>query len=111
MLQRLQSALAGRYNVVREVARGGMGTIFEAQDQKHHRPVAIKVLNPDLAAAIGAERFKTEIQTAAGLTHPHIVPLHDSGNAGGPGEVQPRVRSWTARRAASRERSVPKREL
>ncbi len=108
MLQRLQSALAGRYNVVREVARGGMGTIFEAQDQKHHRPVAIKVLNPDLAAAIGAERFKTEIQTAAGLTHPHIVPLHDSGEADGLlYYVMPLIAGETLRERLRRERQLP----
>ena len=108
MLQRLQPALAGRYDVVREIARGGMGTIFEARDLKHRRAVAIKVLNPDLAAAIGAERFQTEIQTAAGLTHPYIVPLHDSGEAGGfLYYVMPLVAGESLRERLRRERQLP----
>ncbi len=108
MLERLQSALAGRYEIVREVARGGMGTIFEARDLKHRRAVAIKVLNPDLAAAIGAERFRTEIETAAGLTHPHIVPLHDSGEAGGLlYYVMPLIAGETLRERLRRERQLP----
>ena len=83
ILTRLQSALAGRYDVKRELARGGMGQVFEARDVKHGRPVAIKVLDPDLAAAIGPARFRSEIETAARLSHPHIVPLFDSGEADG----------------------------
>src|SRR2546422_11266166 len=60
-----------------------MATVYLAQDLKHHRKVAIKVLRPELAAALGPERFLREIDTAARLTHPHILPLHDSGQAGG----------------------------
>src|SRR5229473_8382443 len=79
----LQVALAGRYTIERELGRGGMATVYLAQDLKHRRPVAIKGLKPELAAALGAERFLREIEIAAGPTHPHILPLHDSGEANG----------------------------
>src|SRR5437899_3049057 len=82
-LARLQAALAGRYTIERELGRGGMATVYLAQDRKHHRQVAVKVLKPDLAAALGPERFLREIDTAARLNHPHILPLHDSGEAEG----------------------------
>ncbi len=78
---RLQSALAGRYEVQREVGRGGMATVFLARDLKHNREVALKVLHPELAASLGSERFLREIQIAARLQHPHILPLYDSGQA------------------------------
>src|SRR3989442_8137382 len=80
---RLQAALADRYTIERELGRGGMATVYLAEDRKHHRLVAIKVLKPELAAALGPERFLREIDTAARLNHPHILPLHDSGQAGG----------------------------
>jgi serine/threonine-protein kinase len=76
---RLGAALAGRYVVERELGRGGMATVYLADDLKHHRKVAIKVLRPELGALLGADRFAREIQIAATLTHPHILPLHDSG--------------------------------
>jgi eukaryotic-like serine/threonine-protein kinase len=79
----LQEALADRYAVQRELGRGGMATVYLAEDLKHHRPVAIKVLNPELAATLGPERFVREIQFASQLSHPHILPLYDSGAAGG----------------------------
>ena len=79
--ERLQSSLAGRYTIEREVGRGGMATVYRAQDLRHHRPVALKVLHPELAVSLGAERFLREIQIAARLQHPHIVPLYDSGQA------------------------------
>jgi serine/threonine protein kinase/tetratricopeptide (TPR) repeat protein len=79
---RLQSALADRYGIEREVGRGGMATVFLAHDPKHDRQVALKVLHPELAASLGPERFLREIKVAARLNHPHIVPLHDSGQAG-----------------------------
>ena len=79
---RLQPALADRYAIEREVGRGGMATVFLAQDLKHDRRVALKVLHPELAASLGPERFLREIKVAARLNHPHIVPLHDSGQAG-----------------------------
>src|SRR2546422_7819021 len=83
LLARLQAALGDRYTIERELGRGGMATVYLAQDRKHHRQVAIKVLRPELAAALGPERFLREIDTAARLNHPHILPLHDSGQAGG----------------------------
>ncbi len=79
----LVSALAERYELDRTVGRGGMATVYGARDVKHQRTVAVKVLRPDLAAALGTERFLNEIQIAARLHHPHIVPLFDSGEAGG----------------------------
>jgi len=82
-LAKLKAALSERYDVQRELARGGMGHVFEARDVKHGRPVAIKILDPELAASIGAARFRSEIETVARLSHPHIVPLFDSGEAAG----------------------------
>jgi serine/threonine protein kinase len=81
ILDRLRAQLGDRYAIERELGQGGMATVYLATDVRHHRPVAIKVLQPGVVA--GAERFLREIQLAAGLTHPHIVPLHDSGDAGG----------------------------
>lgn len=83
MLERLTAALADRYRIVREVGAGGMATVFLAEDLKHGREVALKVLRPELAATMGPERFFREIQVAARLQHPHILPLHDSGEADG----------------------------
>ena len=83
ILGRLQVALQGRYAVERELGRGGMATVFLAQDVRHERPVALKVLHPELAASMGAERFDREIKLAAKLHHPHILSLYDSGNADG----------------------------
>jgi formylglycine-generating enzyme required for sulfatase activity/dienelactone hydrolase len=82
-LGRLTAALADRYSIERELGAGGMATVYLAEDLKHHRQVAIKVLKPELAAAVGPERFLREIEIAARLTHPHILPLHDSGEADG----------------------------
>src|SRR6059036_3640598 len=79
----LRAAFADRYAIERELGRGGMATVYLAQDLKHGRSVAIKVLAPELAAALGRERFLREIETAARLSHPHILPLHDSGEAEG----------------------------
>lgn len=81
-LDRLTQALADRYRLERELGSGGMATVHLAQDLKHCRQVAIKVLRPELAAALGTERFVREIEIAASLTHPHILPLFDSGEAG-----------------------------
>jgi serine/threonine protein kinase/Flp pilus assembly protein TadD len=83
VLEGLQGALTGRYRFEREVGRGGMATVYLAQDLKHRRPVAVKVLHPHLAANVGADRFLREIEIAAGLNHPHILTLIDSGNADG----------------------------
>ncbi len=83
VLSRLQVALADRYAIEREVGHGGMATVYRARDLKHHRVVALKVLRPELAAVLGAERFLREIEIAAQLNHPHILPLFDSGEARG----------------------------
>ena len=83
LLDRLTTALADRYRLERELGQGGMATVYLAQDLKHHRQVAVKVLRPDLAASLGADRFLREIEVAARLQHPHILPLHDSGEADG----------------------------
>ncbi|UCG87137.1 MAG: serine/threonine protein kinase, partial [Gemmatimonadota bacterium] len=79
----LKSALADRYKIERPIGRGGMATVYLASDLKHGRPIAIKVMRPDLAASLGSDRFLKEIEIAARLTHAHIVPLHDSGEADG----------------------------
>jgi serine/threonine-protein kinase len=82
-IARLSAALSGRYRIERELGAGGMATVYLAQDLKHNRPVAIKVMHPELAAALGSERFLREIEIAARLNHPHILPLLDSGDADG----------------------------
>jgi len=82
-LERLRTALADRYTIEREIGSGGMATVYLAQDLRHERQVAVKVLRPELASGIGADRFVREIRLAARLTHPHILPLFDSGEAGG----------------------------
>ena len=81
--ERLTAALADRYRIERELGRGGMATVYLAEDLKHKRKVAVKVLKPELAAVLGAERFVVEITTTAALQHPHILPLFDSGEADG----------------------------
>jgi serine/threonine protein kinase/tetratricopeptide (TPR) repeat protein len=82
-LEQLKRALADRYTIEREIGSGGMATVYLAQDLRHGRQVAVKVLRPELASGIGADRFVREIRLAARLTHPHILPLFDSGEAGG----------------------------
>src|SRR5512138_42441 len=107
LLQQLQSALAGRYRVERELGAGGMATVYLARDLRHDRDVAIKVLHPELAAALGAERFLAEIKTTARLQHPHILPLLDSGDAGGLYYVMPYVSGDTLRSRLDREGQLP----
>ena len=85
ILDRLTAALADRYRVERELGQGGMATVYLAEDLKHKRKVALKVLKPELAAVLGADRFVQEITTTAALQHPHILPLFDSGRTGGLG--------------------------
>ena len=80
---RLNAALADRYRIERELGAGGMATVYLAHDVRHDRKVAIKVLKPELAAVLGADRFVVEIKTTAALQHPHILPLFDSGTADG----------------------------
>src|SRR5256885_2350638 len=108
VLARLQAALADRYGIDRELGHGGMATVYLAQDLKHGRSVAIKVLRRELAAALGAERFLREIEIAARLTHPHILPLHDSGEAGGfLYYVMPFVQGESLRDRLNREPQLP----
>ncbi|MDA1082635.1 MAG: hypothetical protein O2973_13375 [Gemmatimonadetes bacterium] len=83
ILPRLTAALAGRYEIVRELGRGGMATVYLATDVRHEREVAIKVLLPELAATLGADRFEREIKLAGRLQHPHILGMFDSGAANG----------------------------
>jgi serine/threonine-protein kinase len=105
---RLASALADRYTIERELGAGGMATVYLAHDVKHDRKVAVKVLRPELAAVIGAERFLAEIKTTANLQHPHILPLHDSGEAGGTVfYVMPFVEGESLRDRLDRERQLP----
>jgi serine/threonine-protein kinase len=105
---RLTSTLADRYRVERELGAGGMATVFLAHDVRHGRDVAIKVLHPDLGAALGGERFLSEIRTTARLQHPHILPLLDSGEADGLlYYVMPYVTGETLRARLERERQLP----
>ena len=78
LLDRLKTALADRYAIEEELGAGGMATVYLAEDLKHDRPVAVKVLRPELAAVLGGERFIQEIKTTANLQHPHMLPLFDS---------------------------------
>jgi serine/threonine-protein kinase len=105
---RLAAALADRYTIEHELGAGGMATVYLARDVKHDRKVAVKVLRPELAAVIGAERFLAEIKTTANLQHPHILPLHDSGEAGGTVfYVMPFVEGESLRDRLDRERQLP----
>jgi len=108
LLDRLKTALADRYTLQRELGRGGMATVYLATDLKHERPVALKVLKPELAAVLGADRFLREVKTTAQLTHPHILPLHDSGNADGfLYYVMPYVEGESLRDRLTREKQLP----
>ena len=108
LLDSLREALADRYAVERELGRGGMATVFLAEDLKHHRSVAIKVLHAELTAALGAERFLREIEIAARLQHPHILPLYDSGAAAGfLYYVMPYVEGESLRDRLTREKQLP----
>ncbi len=101
---RLATALAGRYRLERELGQGGMATVYLAEDLKHDRKVAIKVLKPELAAVLGAERFVVEIKTTAAMSHPHILPLFDSGEADGfLYYVMPYIEGETIREKLTRE--------
>ena len=107
-LARLSAALADRYRLERELGAGGMATVYLAHDLRHDRKVAVKVLKPELAAVIGAERFLTEIRTTANLQHPHILPLHDSGAADTQlFYVMPFVEGETLRQRLGREKQLP----
>jgi eukaryotic-like serine/threonine-protein kinase len=104
----LTAALADRYRIERELGQGGMATVYLAEDVRHHRKVAVKVLRPELAAALGAERFLREIETTANLRHPHILPLYDSGEAGTfLFYVMPLVEGESLRDRLRREKQLP----
>ena len=108
LFQRLKAALADRYAIEREIGAGGMATVYLAEDLRHHRKVAVKVLRPELAATLGPERFLREIEIAAGLTHPHILPLHDSGEVEGfLYYVMPYVEGESLRQRLDREKQLP----
>jgi eukaryotic-like serine/threonine-protein kinase len=108
MIERLRRALGERYRLERELGRGGMATVYLAEDVKHHRAVAVKVLNPELAAVVGPERFLREIEIAASLDHPHILPLYDSGEADGfLYFVMPFIEGGSLRDRLMREKQLP----
>ena len=105
---RLTEALAGRYRVERELGAGGMATVYLAEDVKHRRKVAIKVLHPELSALLGPDRFLKEIELTASLQHPHILPLFDSGAADGLlYYVMPYVEGESLRSRLTREKQLP----
>jgi serine/threonine-protein kinase len=107
-ITRLNAALEGRYIIERELGEGGMATVYLAADLKHERKVAVKVLKPELAAVVGAERFLTEIKTTANLQHPHILPLFDSGEADSfLFYVMPYVQGETLRDRLERDKQLP----
>jgi serine/threonine-protein kinase len=106
--QRLAAALAERYRIERELGAGGMATVYLAEDLRHDRKVALKVLRTDLAAVIGAERFLQEIRTTANLQHPHILPLHDSGQVDGTVfYVMPYIEGESLRDRLNRDKQLP----
>ena len=108
ILDRLNGALSGRYRVLREIGEGGMATVYLADDLKHERKVALKVLKPELAAVVGADRFLAEIKTTANLQHPHILPLFDSGEADSfLFYVMPYVEGETLRDRIDEEKQLP----
>ena len=105
---RLSTALADRYRIERHLGEGGMANVYLAEDLRHDRKVAIKVLRPELAAVIGAERFLAEIKTTANLQHPQILPLHDSGEVEGTVfYVMPFVEGESLRDRLNREKQLP----
>ncbi len=106
--ERLSAALADRYRILDRLGEGGMAVVYLAEDLRHKRQVAVKVLKPELAAALGTDRFLREIQVAAQLQHPHILPLHDSGEADGfLYYVMPYVRGESLRERLARESELP----
>src|SRR5215211_5459013 len=96
------------YDIEGEIGRGGMATVYSARDLRHNRRVAVKVMNPEIAASMGTARFLSEITTAAGLSHPNIVPLHDSGEHGGiVYYVMPHIEGETLRERMNRDQKIP----
>src|SRR5947209_2125808 len=107
-LETLQQTLGDRYMFEREIGSGGMATVYLAQDIKHQRQVAVKVLKPELGAVLGAERFLSEIRVTANLQHPNLLPLFDSGEADGLlFYVMPYVEGESLRHRLDREKQLP----
>src|SRR5687768_9043603 len=108
VMERLSTALADRYRIQRELGQGGMATVYLAHDVRHERDVAVKVLSPELAETLGRHRFVREIRLAAGLNHPHILPLYDSGECDGfLYFVMPVMGGQTLRDRLEAERTLP----
>src|SRR5438874_1195476 len=116
ILPQLTTALSDRYQIQNEIGRGGMATVYLARDLKHDRLVALKVLNPELGAVLGVERFLSEIRVTANQQHPNLLPLFDSGEAALPGAppgagllfyVMPYVDGETLRARIQREKQLP----
>ena len=112
---RLNTALADRYTVESKIGQGGMATVYLAEDLKHHRKVAVKVLRSELSALLGEERFLKEIELTASLQHPNILPLYDSGSVSGPGPddshpllyyVMPYIEGESLREKLEREKQL-----
>ncbi|MGH9424355.1 MAG: protein kinase domain-containing protein, partial [Thermoanaerobaculia bacterium] len=100
--------IGSAYDIENEIGRGGMATVYSARDNRHNRRVAVKVMSPEIAAAMGTARFLAEITTAAGLSHPNIVPLHDSGELGGiVYYVMPHIEGETLRERMNRDGKIP----
>src|SRR6185436_879950 len=107
-LAQLNTGLAGRYTIDREIGRGGMATVYLARDIRHNRSVALKLLNPELGAVLGVERFLAEIQVTANLQHPNLLPLFDSGEVDGLlFYVMPYVTGESLRARLDREKQLP----
>ncbi len=107
LFEQTRAALAKRYTLLSQIGRGGAATVYLAEDRKHERQVAVKVLRPDLAASLGEDRFLREIKIAANLSHPHVLPVHDSGSAGGfLYYVMPVVEGESLRQRLARERAL-----
>src|SRR6266446_3874222 len=108
LAEALREALADRYTIERELGRGGMATVYLAKDLRHDRPVAFKVLHPELAQALGPERFQREIRFAARLQHPHVLTVLDSGEAAGRlWFTMPFIEGESLRDRLRRERQLP----
>ena len=108
MKSRLSTALEGRYTIEREIGRGGMATVYLARDVRHNRYVALKILNPELGAVLGVERFLAEIEVTANLQHPNLLPLFDSGEVDGLlFYVMPYIEGETLRHRLDREKQLP----
>src|SRR5438128_1206843 len=109
LVGRLETALAGRYTIERELGAGGMATVYLARDLKHDRLVALKILDPELAAVMGVERFLAEIRVTAHLQHPNLLPLFDSGETanGSLFYVMPYVEGESLRQRLDREKQLP----